>query len=169
MTWQKPAKHARMGLRSELKSISAPLLCCWGSALVSICTVASQPDVLQARKRDRRTAFTLLIQDSCVTAHNRKMTIQISMKYITSLCKLLPSWIWKMWFYTGISELAINSSSTINEIMTKMLEIIACRYMAMHEPQDLGALPRSSVQLKASLTSWLNANKMVNAVSSPYV
>lgn len=68
-----------------------------------------------------------------------------------------------------VSELASNSSSTINEIMTKMLEIIACRYMAVHELQDLRALPRSSVQPKASLTSWLNANKMVNAVSSLYV
>jgi len=73
-----------------------------------------------------------------------------------------------MCFYIGILELGSNSSSTIDEIMTKTDGIIASRNMAMHKLQDLEALPSSSVQFNVSFSSRPNVNQMANTVSSPY-
>ena len=151
--------------------------CAAGEAQLLLAAQLHLTDVLQSREMDTHTRFLLPIQDlfKISLPSNGKTTMQIFMKYINGLslpcmdpCKLLPSWIWKMCFYIGISELASNSSSTIDEIMTKMDGIITCRCMAMYKLQDLETLPSSSVQLNVSFTAWLNANQMVKAVSSPY-
>lgn len=154
--WWRPSSSNRMGL----KPISAPLSCCWGSTVSPSCTAASQPDVLSSREMDTPARFTLLIQDlryHC-PARERWLCRLLGFSLLCmDLCNLLLSWIWRMSFYIGISELTSNPISIIDEIMTN-IDGIVCRYMAMHKPQDLGALPSSSVQLSVSFTSWLNSN-----------
>lgn len=159
----KTASNDRMGLKDGLKPISAPLRCSAGEAQLLLAKKLHLSQMFCSQETWTHIQDSYCSYKICLRYHCSAMERWLC-RFLWNTSMVFPSFAWilanfcltefgKMWFYIGISELGSNSSSTINEIMTKKNVIIVCRYMAMHKLQDLGALPSFSVQLSVSLTS----------------